>query len=69
MSLDVYLTDNYEKVYSANITHNHKPMAEVLGIHELLWRCERHTIAASRIEPLTRAVIMAASARSASPSR
>ena len=38
MSLDVYLTENDEQVYRANITHNLNRMAEKAGIYMHLWR-------------------------------
>lgn len=56
MSLDVRLTEDYEERHSANITHNLIPMAQALGIYEALWGCDRDTVAAALIEPLTRAV-------------
>lgn len=40
MSLDVYLTQNGQQVYWANITHNLNTMADKAGIYQCLWRPE-----------------------------
>jgi hypothetical protein len=40
MSLDVYLIENGEYVYDANITHNLGTMADAAGIYQALWRPE-----------------------------
>lgn len=55
MSLDVYLCDEDGKtIYTANITHNLKEMAQEAGIYDCLWRPEEHGITQARqiIEPL-----------------
>jgi hypothetical protein len=38
MSLDFYLTQDGEEVFSRNITHNLTKMAAKAGIYEVLWR-------------------------------
>lgn len=44
------------QVFRFVVTHNLIPMAQALGIYEALWGCDRDTVAAALIEPLTRAV-------------
>lgn len=40
MSLDFYLMQDDERVFSANMTHNLTTMADKAGIYEVLWRPE-----------------------------
>jgi hypothetical protein len=54
MSLDVYLSENGEQVYWANITHNLGRMAEKADIYMHLWRPSEIGIAKAHelIEPV-----------------
>ena len=53
MSLDVWLIDEGEEVYTANITHNLNRMADAAGIYECLWRHDEIGITqAKQIIPL-----------------
>ena len=40
MSLDFYLKENDQEVFSRNITHNLGKMADLAGIYEVLWHPE-----------------------------
>ena len=60
MSLDFYLNQNGEKIYSRNITHNLGTMAKEAGIYKCLWRPEESGItkASQCIEPLKAGLIL-----------
>lgn len=40
MSLDFYLVQDNQEVFSGNITHNLNQMAKYVGIYQVLWRPE-----------------------------
>ena len=54
MSLDFYLTQDGEEMFSRNITHNLGKMASEAGIYKCLWRPEEngYTKASQCIKPL-----------------
>jgi len=55
MSLDVYLEETIPtNVYSANVTHNLRKMADAAGLYDIVWRPDEHgiTTASQLIEPL-----------------
>lgn len=54
MSLDFYLTQDGEEMFSRNITHNLTKMASEAGIYKCLWRPEENGFAKASqcIEPL-----------------
>lgn len=60
MSLDVYLTENGEEVFWANITHNLGAMASEAQIYNCLWRPNENGITKAQqiIEPLARGLTL-----------
>ena len=48
MSLDFYLMQDGEEVFSRNITHNLTKMAAKAGIYDVLWHPERLAIKQAR---------------------
>ena len=60
MSLDFYLNQNGERIFSRNITHNLGAMAKEAGIYKCLWRPEENGItkASQCIEPLKAGLIL-----------
>jgi hypothetical protein len=48
MSLDFYLVQNDQEVFSSNITHNLNKMAEYVGIYQVLWRPEEIKISKAK---------------------
>ena len=55
MSLDFYLLDDEDYVFSRNITHNLSTMADAAGIYKVLWRPDENGFILGKdcIQPLS----------------
>ncbi len=59
MSLDVYLDGESDvEIWSSNVTHNLRGMADAVGLYGIIWRPEENGItrASEMIEPLEKGI-------------